>query len=94
MANRTYFTVVVYDIVDNKRRARVAKSLLGYGERVQYSGFEAHLTSKQLVTLTSKIKEMIDEKEDRVRIYKIAGQPQVTVFGSIPLYEDEEFTII
>lgn len=94
LANRTFFTVIVYDIVDNKRRYRLAKLLLGYGERVQYSGFEAHLTAKQFDRLKVQIKETIDESDDRVRIYRISGVPQVTIYGAIPLFEDEDFAII
>jgi CRISPR-associated protein Cas2 len=47
VGNRTYFVVVSYDITDDKRRVRMAKTLLGYGQRVQYSVFEAHLTQRQ-----------------------------------------------
>ncbi|GEM_PF-373814 len=94
LANRTFFTVVLYDISNNRRRSRVAKILLGYGDRVQYSGFEAHLTSKQIDRLTHQIEREIDQSEDRVRIYRIAGAPCVTFFGAIPLFEDEDFTII
>lgn len=94
VANRTYFVVIIYDIVDNPRRGRLARLLLGYGNRVQYSGFEGHLTSKQIDTLTAKVAALIDEKEDKVRIYKIAGQPQVKIFGNIPYVDHEAFTII
>lgn len=94
MANRTYFVVVMYDIVDNRRRANLARFLLGYGERVQYSGFEAYLTAKQIDRLAAKVPTFIDEKEDRVRIYKISGHPMLTVFGNIPFIEHEAFTII
>jgi CRISPR-associated protein Cas2 len=94
VANRTYFTVVVYDIADDKRRNQLAKLLLGYGDRVQYSGFEGHLSAKQLDRLSAKIKQSIDEAVDKVRIYKISGDPQVTIFGCVPLVTKEDFTII
>lgn len=94
VANKTYFTVVVYDITCDSRRNKLAKLLLGYGERVQYSGFEGHLSAKQIEAMCKKIKKLIDHTQDRVRIYRIAGDPQVTVYGNIPLVEKEEFTII
>lgn len=94
LANRTFFTVIVYDIADNRRRYKLAKTLLGYGERVQYSGFEAHLTSRQFDKLKSQVEMIIDDTVDRVRLYRIAGKPQVTVFGSIPFFEEDDFTII
>ena len=94
VVNRSYFTVVIYDIMDNKRRVKVAKELLGYGDRVQYSGFESYLTQKQIDRLTERLKILIDHTQDRIRIYKISGKPQVTVFGNIPMTFEEEFTII
>lgn len=94
VANRTYFTVVIYDIVDDARRVKLAKLLLGYGNRVQYSGFEGHLTHKQLDTMTERVRQLIDHDVDKVRIYKIAGAPQVTIFGAVPITDKEEFTII
>jgi CRISPR-associated protein Cas2 len=94
VANKTYFTVIVYDMTCDSRRYQLAKLLLGFGERVQYSGFEGYLSPKQIETLCSKIKGVINHAEDRVRVYKIAGTPQVTVYGKTPLVEKEEFTII
>jgi len=35
--------VISYDIPDDERRLKVAKILLDFGRRVQYSVFEAHL---------------------------------------------------
>ena len=35
------FILIIYDIVDNKRRVKFAKFLEGYGKRVQKSAFEA-----------------------------------------------------
>lgn len=94
VANKTFFTVVIYDIANDARRVKLAKVLLGYAERVQYSGFEAYLTLKQLETLKAKIRDMIDHEEDRVRIYRIAGVPTITVYGIVPKIIKEEFTII
>jgi CRISPR-associated protein Cas2 len=48
---RKYLIVVIYDIIDNKRRARFAKYLLGFGERVQKSAFECILTSAKYEVL-------------------------------------------
>lgn len=35
-----YFVLVIYDVVDNKKRLKLSKYLLGYGIRVQKSAFE------------------------------------------------------
>ena len=35
------YVLIIYDIVDNAKRVRLAKFLQGYGFRVQKSAFEA-----------------------------------------------------
>lgn len=94
VANKSYFTVVIYDVADDKRRVKLANLLLGYTVRVQYSGFEGFLSMKQLDTMTLKIKALIDHEMDRVRIYRIAGVPQMIVLGRTPAIEEEEFTVL
>ena len=39
--------LVIYDIIDNKRRTRLVKILEGFGFRVQKSAFEARLSERQ-----------------------------------------------
>ncbi len=39
--------VVSYDIGSDKLRNKVAKVLLGYGNRVQYSVFECHISQER-----------------------------------------------
>ena len=81
------FVLIIYDIVDNGKRAKLAKLLQGYGERVQKSAFEALLPAKKYDKLISEIPKYIDRTEDRVRIYRITGKGQVTSWG---IYEDNE----
>jgi CRISPR-associated protein Cas2 len=94
VGQRTYFTVVCYDIADPKRWSKVAKTCLSFGERVQKSVFECYLTVNQYNRLIATLVPLIEESEDVLRIYKIAGTPQVMVWGSIPLTEDEDLVII
>ena len=94
VGNRTYTVLVIYDIVNDKKRYRLAKMLLGYGERVQRSAFECHLTTKQYEEMTKKALIFIDEDEDLLRVYKLTGNTTVQVWGSIPLTEDEDIVII
>lgn len=42
------FIIVAYDIVDNKRRTRLAKGMKSYGYRVQKSVFECQLDDDYL----------------------------------------------
>lgn len=67
------FTVVSYDIVEDRRRTRVMKLLKGYGIRVQYSVFECGLTDRQLVALQARLAELINPHTDSVRFYVLDG---------------------
>lgn len=94
VANRTYLILIIYDIVDNKKRTKLAKKLLGYGERVQLSAFECHLSLKQYEDMMNNILPLIEETEDLLRIYKLTGQADVRVWGHVPETYDEDIVII
>jgi CRISPR-associated protein Cas2 len=66
--------VICYDISDDRRRNRVAKALLGYGERVQESVFECHLDPARLRQLQAQLKPLVHELEDRLRYYPLCGK--------------------
>ncbi len=64
--------VISYDITSNKLRNKIAKTLEGYGRRVQYSVFECKITLKQYEILYKKLLELMkDVTEGNIRIYKI-----------------------
>ena len=67
------FFVISYDVVDNKRRNKLCNKLKDFGEHVQYSVFEADLSPKLFEKMLREIKELIDEKEDNVRIYSLCS---------------------
>ncbi|MBY0402716.1 MAG: CRISPR-associated endonuclease Cas2 [Cyanobacteria bacterium] len=94
VGQRVYFVVICYDITLPKRLVKVAKTCLAYGSRVQKSVFECHLTMSQYNELVSDLVSIIDEEEDVLRVYRIAGTPQVQVWGKIPITEDEDLVII
>lgn len=85
------FVLIIYDIVDNKKRVKFAKLLSGYGKRVQKSAFEALLSKKSYMKLVAEIPKYIDTKggEDNVRIYRINGKGKVTSWGEVPEFEEE-----
>ena len=56
------FLVVTYDIVDDQRRERVASELANFGERVQYSVFECHLTPAQVQDLQQRLDRLIAQE--------------------------------
>ncbi len=81
--------LVTYDVntetrAGQKRLRRVATICLGYGQRVQKSVFECRVTLAQLEELEDKLVRVIDETDDRLRIYRLAGPPErfVKVWGA------------
>ena len=66
--------VIAYDIVDDRRRARVAKRLEAVAERVQGSVFEADLNDKALARLMQQLGKAIDAEVDGVRFYRLCGE--------------------
>lgn len=64
MARRRY--IITYDISDSKRLRGVAKTLEGYGVRLQFSVFECLLDTMRLSKAKSALAEIIDSSEDQV----------------------------
>ena len=56
------FIVVAYDIIDDKRRNRVAKTMEDYGTRVQYSVFECVLEEEYLTEMVDTLKTISTTK--------------------------------
>lgn len=94
VGNRTYLILVIYDVVDNKKRYRIAKKLKGYGDWVQRSAFECHLTLRQYEKMIQDILPYFDFDQDLLRIYKLTGQTEIKVFGKIEMTEDDDLVII
>ena len=65
------FYVISYDIPDDQRRNRLAKTLKGFGTRVQYSVFEAHLTRSQFEQMKQAVSSVIDPDKDAIRYYAL-----------------------
>lgn len=63
------FTIISYDIANDKRRTRVLKLLKGYGTRVQYSVFECDLSTTQRAQVQRELADRIEPSFDSVRIY-------------------------
>lgn len=87
------YVLIIYDIADNKKRLNLAKFLQGYGFRVQKSSFEAKMSKRKYQQMIKKIGGFAED-EDSIRVYKIIGSGQVTVFGNEQRIEDEEVIII
>lgn len=73
--------LIIYDIIDNKKRYRLVKVLEGFGVRVQKSAFETMLTKDKLKSLISKCKKYVAE-EDSLRIYRIVDNIELSTRAS------------
>lgn len=89
------FYVISYDIIDDKKRAKVADTLLDFGKRVQYSVFECELTDVYLENLVRKLKKIISP-EDSIRIYSLCSQcmKSIRILGTGTITKDEFVVIL
>jgi len=65
------FVLISYDIPDDRRRNRVMRLLLDYGQRVQYSVFECDLTPQQYAALRERLRTLLHPQDDNVRYYSL-----------------------
>jgi len=88
--------VVVYDIPDNKRRERLRKSLMTFGNSVQKSVFECDLTQRQIEKMERVIRAIMSATEDNIRYYKICNNCArgVEVFGGKCLEKASSFYVV
>ena len=86
--------VVAYDIPDDRRRLKVAKVLLGYGERMQYSVFECRVTKVEYLRMKERLDELIEPEEDAISFYFLCESCRgkiERIGGRRPLPEDAIF---
>ena len=91
---KTIYLLVIYDIVSNKRRNAFAKTMNGYGFRVQKSAFEALIEENLFQKLRKEIPKLIEPTEDSVRIYRMTGYGEVNLFGVNDKIEVDDVMII
>lgn len=87
------YVLIIYDIINNQKRNKLAKLLQGYGFRIQKSAFEAFLTKSLYQKMLREIRVFVSP-EDSIRVYKIVGKGQVTVMGVQESVQPEEVVII
>lgn len=78
------YLVVCYDIVSNRRRARLLKRMKDYLPHVQKSVFEGEVADHRVQALREMIQREIDPREDTVRVYHQCGRcvPATEVLGT------------
>ena len=95
MGRGTDLYIISYDIPDDRRRTKVAKVLLGFGERVQFSVYECYLDKKQILLLRSRLIKLVKEAEDNVRIYNLCKdcEGRVEAIGREGPHEQETYIV-
>lgn len=78
------YALVIYDIVNDKRRAKFAKRLNQYGIRVQKSAFEVYLSKTIYKRMLSEIIRMLNAEEDSLRIYRLNELCELELVGRNP----------
>jgi CRISPR-associated protein Cas2 len=68
---RKKFTIIAYDITEDKKRDKVAKLLELYGTRRNKSVFECMVSEAQLKKIRAELPQLIDSATDTVLIYRI-----------------------
>ena len=92
--NRKHLVLIIYDISDNRKRAKMAKMLEGFGVRVQKSAFESIMKQSEYKRLLKQVEELINEQNDYLRIYRLSGNTEIKTWGKIGKTEEEEFIIL
>lgn len=85
--------LVVYDIVDNKTRYKIAKLLSRYGFRIQKSAFEVICDKNGERDIIYHVEKTIDQQEDLVRMYRLCGNDRIYSFGNISKTFEEDVLI-
>lgn len=78
---RKFIVLMIYDIVDNKRRNKMVKCLEAYRVRVQKSAFEALLNRRQYEKMLRESSILIDEAVDSLRVYVLDDIIDVYTWG-------------
>ncbi len=74
--------LVCYDIADDRRLQRVLRFMKGKGLHLQYSVFYCILPYNELIDLKRSLSNLINHREDDVRIYPLPVNNLVCVIGN------------
>jgi CRISPR-associated protein Cas2 len=90
------YMVIAYDVVCDRRRNRLSKLLLAYGERVNFSVFEIEIREQQFNKLQTQVLELIDPDEDHVRFYELClnCRRRIQACGRAPVHREEDVQFV
>ena len=81
-----HWHLLAYDVHDEHRLRRTAKTLEGYGERLQYSVFRCKLSDRQLERLRWELSRIMAE-EDSLLIVPLCDSCSQRLLAHGPAYE-------
>lgn len=78
--------LVCYDICDDRRLAKVHKTMRAFGDHLQYSIFECQFTATDLARCRHRLGDAIDHKADQVLFVDLGpvegrGERVITALG-------------
>jgi CRISPR-associated protein Cas2 len=90
------FIVVVYDISNDKRRTRLHKRLLDYGNPVQYSVFECLLAAEEVKKMKAAVRKITRPRLDHVRYYPVCKtcREKIEVLGRAEVTQEKEVIVV
>jgi len=90
------FVVVSYDIVDDKRRYRIAKCMVDFGTRVQKSVFDCILDEKAYQKMKRKLAGLMNQDEDSIRFYRLCNRCRhdIELLGVGTVIDDEQLVMV
>ncbi|MCX7920374.1 MAG: CRISPR-associated endonuclease Cas2 [bacterium] len=88
--------IVAYDIINDKRRRKIANVMEDYGDRIQYSVFECNLPQSRFEQMKQEISLAIEPKEDKVSFYFLcdACVTKKEYLGTCEIVQEPEVYII
>jgi CRISPR-associated protein Cas2 len=82
--------LLAYDIANPRRLQHAYAQAKRHGTRLQYSGYVVSLNDAQLAQLIEKLRTIIDERYDDIRIYHVPPRCKVWTLGRQALPEGVE----
>ena len=73
--------LLAYDIADPRRLVRVHRTCKQWGVPLQYSVFLVPLTPADVPGLLAELGDIIDAREDDIRVYPIPARVEVAHYG-------------
>lgn len=85
-AEDRYYALILFDISDKKKYRAVVKAIKTYGRRIQKSVFEGWLRQSDFRKLIERLEKLMnsekfEDSNDSIRIYRMAGNDEMVVYG-------------